>query len=63
MHAGGEEQEVRPGTLVFVPPATPHAIRNIGEEPLAYVSASSPPVERPPADAIWTYQAPPTGQR
>lgn len=43
---GKEQQEVRPGTLVFVPQATPHAIRNIGEEPLAYVSATAPPFER-----------------
>ena len=59
MHVGGEEQEVRPGTLVFVPPATPHAIRNVGEEPLAYVSATAPPFERPSADSIWTHQARP----
>jgi mannose-6-phosphate isomerase-like protein (cupin superfamily) len=45
MKAGTEEQEVRPGTLVFVPPGTPHAIRNTGDETLTFVSAASPPVD------------------
>ncbi len=31
MIAGAETREVGPGTLVFVPPATPHAIRTIGD--------------------------------
>jgi mannose-6-phosphate isomerase-like protein (cupin superfamily) len=46
-----EEREVGPGTLVFIPPGTPHAIRNNGEEPLVYVSATSPPF---PADVSGT---------
>jgi mannose-6-phosphate isomerase-like protein (cupin superfamily) len=36
---------VGPGTLVFVPPTTPHAIRAIGGQQLVYVSATSPPFE------------------
>jgi mannose-6-phosphate isomerase-like protein (cupin superfamily) len=43
MKVGGEEEEVASGTLVFVPPDAPHAIRNIGEEPMVYVSATAPP--------------------
>ena len=43
MIAGDEEREVEAGTLVFIPPETPHAIKNVGEEMLVYVSASSPP--------------------
>ena len=45
MRVGGEQQEVVAGTLVFVPPDTPHAIRNTGEEPLVYVSATAPPID------------------
>jgi mannose-6-phosphate isomerase-like protein (cupin superfamily) len=40
-----EARDVGRGALVFVPPATPHAIRNIGGQLLGYVSASSPPFE------------------
>ena len=45
MRVGDEQQEVVAGTLVFVPPDTPHAIRNTGEEPLVYVSATAPPID------------------
>ena len=45
MLASAEACEVGRGTLVFVPPATPHAIRAIGGQQLAYVSATSPPFE------------------
>jgi mannose-6-phosphate isomerase-like protein (cupin superfamily) len=45
MKAGGEEREVEAGTLVFVPPRTPHAIRNTGDDTLTYVSATSPPFD------------------
>ena len=31
MKAAGEEREVEAGTLVFIPPGTGHAIRNIGD--------------------------------
>jgi mannose-6-phosphate isomerase-like protein (cupin superfamily) len=47
MIVGGEEQDVQPGTLVFVPPGTDHAIRNLGQERLVYVSATSPPFPMP----------------
>jgi mannose-6-phosphate isomerase-like protein (cupin superfamily) len=47
MIVGGEEQDVRPGTLVFVPPGTQHAIRNPGPGNLVYVSATSPPFAMP----------------
>jgi mannose-6-phosphate isomerase-like protein (cupin superfamily) len=30
MKVAGEEQEVGPGTMVFLPPRSEHAIRNIG---------------------------------
>jgi mannose-6-phosphate isomerase-like protein (cupin superfamily) len=45
MRAGDEELEVGEGTLVFIPPRTPHAIRNTGDETLTYVSATSPPFD------------------
>jgi len=50
MLVGGEACEVGRGTLVFVPPATPHAIRTIGGQQLVYVSAASPR-SRPPSPA------------
>jgi mannose-6-phosphate isomerase-like protein (cupin superfamily) len=40
----GDVEEVGEGDLVFIPPATEHGIANHGTEPLAYVSAASPPV-------------------
>ena len=43
MHVAGEEKEVGPGTLVFVPKGALHSIRNLGTEKLVYVSATSPP--------------------
>jgi mannose-6-phosphate isomerase-like protein (cupin superfamily) len=43
MLVAGEVHEVSEGTLVFVPPATPHAIRNDGQDLLVYVSATAPP--------------------
>lgn len=52
MVAGAEGWEVGPGTLVFVPPATPHAIRTIGEQ-LVYVSATSPPFEATITGQTW----------
>jgi mannose-6-phosphate isomerase-like protein (cupin superfamily) len=45
MKAGGEEQEVGPGTMVFIPPGTDHAIRNTGSDTLTFVSATSPPFD------------------
>jgi mannose-6-phosphate isomerase-like protein (cupin superfamily) len=40
----GDVEEVGEGDLVFIPPATQHAIVNSGSETLVYVSAASPPV-------------------
>ena len=45
MKVGVEEQAVQPGSLVFIPPGTPHAIRNTGDETLTFVSAASPPID------------------
>jgi mannose-6-phosphate isomerase-like protein (cupin superfamily) len=44
MTVAGDEEEVREGDLVFIPPASDHSIRNQGQETLVYVSAASPPV-------------------
>ena len=55
MRVGDEQQEVVAGTLVFVPPDTPHAIRNTGEEPLAYVSATSPPIDLATLKPVFAY--------
>jgi mannose-6-phosphate isomerase-like protein (cupin superfamily) len=45
MIVGVEEQDVSVGMLVFVPPATDHAIRNDSAESLVFVSATSPPFD------------------
>jgi mannose-6-phosphate isomerase-like protein (cupin superfamily) len=47
MKVGNEQQEVSAGTLVVVPPGTPHSVRCIGDELLVYVSAASPSFEVP----------------
>jgi mannose-6-phosphate isomerase-like protein (cupin superfamily) len=54
MKAGVEEREVRSGSVVFIPPGTPHAIRNTGDERLTFVSAASPPID---IDALSDYFA------
>ena len=59
MKVGNEEREVESGAMVFVPPATNHAIRNIGDEPLIYVSATAPPFDLPPAETGFSYEPPP----
>ena len=43
MLLGDEDLEVGEGAMVFVPPGTEHAIRNISSGLLVYVSATSPP--------------------
>ena len=54
MRVGDEQESVEPGDLVFIPPKTGHAIRNDGDEPLVYVSATSPPFDR---DALkWPFR-------
>ena len=54
MKTGDGEQEVAAGTLIFVPPGTPHAIRNTGADTLTFVSAASPPMD---IDALNDYFA------
>ena len=58
MKVGHEEREVSAGTLIFIPPGVGHAIRNVGDEPLTYVSATSPPFELPPSGSDFEYAAP-----
>ena len=55
MKVGREEQEVGPGTLVFVPPGAAHAIRNTGGETLSYVSATAPPFDLDALEADQSY--------
>ncbi len=45
MTVADEERPVRGGTLVRIPPSTPHGIRNGGAEQLVYVSAATPPFD------------------
>ncbi len=54
MKAGDESRDVSTGTLIFVPPGTPHAIRNTGAGTLTFVSAASPPMD---IDALSDYFA------
>jgi mannose-6-phosphate isomerase-like protein (cupin superfamily) len=54
MIVDGEEREVGPGTLVFIPPGAVHAIRNSGAETLVFVSATAPPFDPVRARAQWT---------
>jgi mannose-6-phosphate isomerase-like protein (cupin superfamily) len=61
MKVGDEEEEVGPGTMVFVPPSTGHAVRNTGTEPLVYVSATSPPFDLPPEGSGFDYEPAPGG--
>jgi mannose-6-phosphate isomerase-like protein (cupin superfamily) len=58
MRVGHEEREVRSGTMVLVPSGASHSIRNVGEEPLLYVSATSPPFELPSEDSPFAYSLP-----
>jgi mannose-6-phosphate isomerase-like protein (cupin superfamily) len=44
-----EELIVGPGDTIFIPPGSPHAIRNESDEELVFASAASPPWE-PPTD-------------
>lgn len=44
MTVAGDQEEVEEGDLVFIPPASDHAIHNGRDETLVYVSAASPPV-------------------
>ncbi|MDQ3571277.1 MAG: cupin domain-containing protein [Actinomycetota bacterium] len=42
--ATGDSQELAPGDLVLIPPATDHSVANHGSEPLALVLVTSPGV-------------------
>jgi mannose-6-phosphate isomerase-like protein (cupin superfamily) len=53
MLAGAEAREAGRGALVFVPPATPHAIRTMSGQRLVYVSATSPPFEAAITGQTW----------
>jgi mannose-6-phosphate isomerase-like protein (cupin superfamily) len=57
MHVAGEEEEVGPGTLVFVPKGALHSIRNLGSEKLVFITATSPPFSAKLVDTL--YEAPP----
>ena len=54
MRVGGEVEEVVAGTAVLVPPGTDHSIRNVGEEKLIYVSATSPPFAMQEGNTSWS---------
>ena len=49
MRVGDETHAVTEGTMVFVPPRPPHAIRNDTDATMVYVSATAPPFD---ADAL-----------
>lgn len=54
MIVAGEQQAVEEGTMIFIPPGTPHAIRATSTEGLAYVSATSPPFPATRDGSTWT---------
>ena len=53
MNVDDETEEVGPGTLVFVPPGASHSIRNIGDEPLVFISPTAPPFRVPAENSPW----------
>lgn len=61
MIVAGEERDVEPGTLVFIPPGQPHAIKNLREQRLVYVSATAPPFPVERDGSSWV-PAEPTGE-
>jgi len=56
MQVGGEMQEVHEGTLVYIPPGAAHAIKNPSDEPLVFVSATSPPFDTDELSAYFAYK-------
>jgi mannose-6-phosphate isomerase-like protein (cupin superfamily) len=56
MQVGDEMEEVGEGMLVFIPPGAAHAIKNTGNEPLVFVSATSPPFDPKELDAYFRYK-------
>ena len=63
MRVNDEEQEVGPGTLVFIPPGAKHSILNTGSVPLVYVSATSPPFDMPAPESVFAYVPPEAGRK
>ena len=57
MRVGEEVEEVSAGTAILVPPGTDHSIRNVGEENLIYVSATSPPFAMQEGNTSWSTPA------
>ena len=58
MHVGDDMQEVGEGALVFIPPGAAHAIKNTSDEPLVFVSATSPPFDPGELSAYFAYRQP-----
>ena len=56
MLVGTDLEVVTSGTLVFIPPDTEHAIRNIGSELLSYVSATAPPFDPVDLGSDFTFE-------
>ena len=56
MTVGDETVEVGPGAAILVPPGAEHSIRNVGEERLVFVSATSPPFDMPPENSPLAYK-------
>ena len=44
LSAAGDTEQLEPGDLALIPPASDHTIANEGTEPLGLVSVQSPPV-------------------
>lgn len=62
MQVGDEMEEVGEGTLVFIPPGAAHAIKNTGDEPLVFVSATSPPFDPKELGTYFAYKEPSYGR-
>lgn len=57
MIVAGEEQEVGAGTMIFTSRGHAHAIRNTSDEPLTYVSATSPPFDEEALAGVFRYRS------
>jgi quercetin dioxygenase-like cupin family protein len=49
----GETRQVSPGDAVHIPGDSLHGIRNVGDEPLEYLTANSPPFSPEHEDRLW----------
>ena len=56
MQVADELHEVGEGTLVYIPPGAAHAIKNTSDEPLVFVSATSPPFDAKELNAYFAYK-------